>query len=81
MTEADYQANASTDALSTTGSAVMSGSDAVFTVELTAAETAALTVDPTVGKYNYRYQLLFTSAAGKVETLAQSMVTVLKRVP
>ena len=81
MTDANYLANATTDALSVTGSAVMSSTTAVFTVELTAAQTAALTVDPTDGKYNYRYQLLFTSAAGKVETLAQSMVTVLKAVP
>jgi hypothetical protein len=52
---ASYNEGESTAELEVAGTIELSGDDALVSVELTAAETATLSPDPTDGKLNYRY--------------------------
>jgi len=80
MTLENYDAGGEIAAL-TVVPAVAVGTDAVFTIQLTAAQTAALGPAPPANKLNYVYQLVGTSANGKVATEAIGALTVTAQVP
>lgn len=56
------------------------GSNTIFTVQLTAAQTAALTTAPTANCPNYTYQLRVTLAGGALFSISLGVATVTKRV-
>lgn len=72
---ADYNAGSANPVFTATGSAAMSGDDAVFSVELTATQTALLTPSPPADSFGYIYQMRATSGAGHKITEALSSLT------
>jgi hypothetical protein len=67
MTRADYLANMGEPVLTTTGAVSVNGTTVTITVDLTSAQTAALTPTPyTTGeqKYGYVYMLRVTTSGG-----------------
>ena len=79
--EAAYNAGgAEADLEAMATSAAMDGADAVFTFELTAAQTAALATAPPDATLNHVYQLEVATAAGKVATVSTGSVTVVGRI-
>lgn len=80
MTLTNYNAGGEIAAL-TVAAEVTVETDAVFTIQLTAAQTAALGPAPPADKLNYVYQLIGTSANNKVVTEAIGAFTVVAQVP
>jgi len=75
----DYEAGIGSVLASLTGSASMSGSTAIFTVDITGSFTAALTGSPPQGASNYIYQMKYTHAGATV-TIALDGLTISRRV-
>lgn len=71
---AAYNAGDNTPALAVEGAAELSGTTAMFTAELTAAQTAALESSPPEGFYNYQYQVRVETAAGQRLTIVTNAV-------
>ncbi len=74
--QADRDDGETTSEVVIDGSAAMADAAAVFTVPLTAAQTAALTPSTAAQYYSYVYQLRVTTAAGRVLTIATNTVHV-----
>lgn len=80
MRTADYAADEASVALEVNGTAAAAGDDALFTVNLTAAQTATLeAVAAGTTRFNYVYQLLATDGDGHTQTIALAGATVKRK--
>lgn len=80
-TEDKYNEGTSTSELTVTDpSPEMQGADAVFTFEMTAAQTVALATSPPDDQLNHTHQLAVIAAGGEVHTALVGALTVKERV-
>jgi len=70
VVQEDYDVGDNTKDLEVSVAVSMDGTTAVFKVDLTAAQTAALAGSPPGDKYNYTYQLQVITSGGKKLTIA-----------
>lgn len=80
MLTSDYEAGTGEAALEVDASVEMQSGDAVFTIELTNAQTAALTPSPALDRYNYTYHLRYKEHGGNNRTVAIGAATVLRKI-